>query len=109
LVGSFGSLLLLTSVAVELFFHHGASGVEPTPADLLQCNAEVQRLLGGLVDESTNLQRDALLDETESDLAGHWEEFTRTWQRQWETVNTRCQFDELADTGDKAFDSMARV
>lgn len=110
-VGALGSLLVLSSIVVDLFFHGGSASPEPAPADLLACNREVRALLTDLAVTSAEIQKSAATaDLQEQDLGGRWEEFSRTWQRQWSTVNDRCQFDELADTGlGPAFDRMAWV
>lgn len=115
-VGSLGSLLLLSSVVAELFFRHAPAGMEdPTPLDQLSCNKEVEKLLSELGQTASDIQRDAAVgvargrDVGES-ISDQWEAFSRDWQRQWETVNARCKFDELADTDlGQAYDRMAWV
>jgi hypothetical protein len=110
-VGSLGSLLLLSSVVVELFFRGAGGANAPTPADLLECNAEVRTLLIELGETAAEIQKEAATgDRPERDLGARWETFSRAWQRRWETVNARCRFDELADTTlGPAYNRMAEV
>jgi hypothetical protein len=97
-IGGLGVLLVIGSIAVELFFHKGTRREPPTPVGMLECNLGVRRLLEGLGDEAALLQRASARGE-DVDLAAEWDRFARDWQADWDDLNTRCAFDELADTG----------
>ncbi|MBI4508330.1 MAG: hypothetical protein HY698_01760 [Deltaproteobacteria bacterium] len=104
-----GSALIVVSIVSELFFRRGERHPASPPADPLQCNQDVQGLLEDLGNTAVNLQREAVTGNA-TDLGGRWEEFAKEWQKRWDLVNTRCQFDELADTGlGPAYDRMASV
>lgn len=104
---SAGSLLAIASIIVELFFQRHELAPEPTAADLLSCNRDVERLLDGLSREAGELHQQALSD---ANLGERWEEFASRWRREWATVNESCQFDILAETGlGSAYDWMANV
>jgi hypothetical protein len=108
-IGGAGALLILTSVLYDLFWHKGAHRAPPPPADLLECNRDVRRLLEGLGDTSAQLQRDAVEGDAH-DLGGRWEEFAKEWQQSWDLVNERCRFDELSGTRQPlAYERMAEV
>lgn len=108
-VGGILVLLLLGSIAKELFLRPGQRPPRPSPADLLECNRDVRRLLESLGDQAAQLQLDAIHG-AGGDLGGRWEAFTRSWQENWDRVNNRCGFDLLADTGQGvAYDRMAWV
>lgn len=109
-VGSLGTLLLISSVVVELFFTHGERRPAPSPADLLECNREVTALLEDLGATAAEIQREAVVGRSESDLSKRWDDFSREWQRRWEAVNVRCEFDERAETDlGEAYNRMAWV
>ena len=108
-VGALGVVLVLSSVIVELFFRRSERTAAPTPADLLACNRDVERLLGSLGESAGRLHGEALSGD-DAVLRSRWHEFDRAWQRDWQQVNERCGFDELADTGlGTAYDRMAQV
>jgi len=111
-VGAIGTLLLVGSVVVELFDPLGDKPAEknPSPTDLLQCNADVLHLLQDLAVTPAEIQREAADGTPPGELGEKWDEFSRTWDRRWNVVNVQCQFDELAETGlGPAFDRMAEV
>jgi hypothetical protein len=111
-VGGLGALLVFASIVVELYGGRG-SGTgprPPTPTDLLQCNDDVLHLLEDLVDTPAELMHLAGQGVPGTELGRAWEGFSHDWDRRWATVNTQCQFDELADTGlGQAYDRMAWV
>ena len=101
--------LLIGSVTTELFGKRGEHTAPPNPADLTVCNHEVRALVDDLGQTAARLQEQALSGSSE-DLGRLWDEFAKQWQIRWEMVNTRCQFDELSDTGlGPAYDRMAWV
>jgi hypothetical protein len=109
-VAVLGSLLLIGSIIVELTGGRDANAQTPTPADLLQCNDDVLHLLEDLADTPGELMHEAARGAPVADVGARWEDFSRSWDRRWATVNTHCRFDELADTGlGPAFDRMAYV
>jgi hypothetical protein len=102
-----GSLLVLASILIELFFHPPEAAAEPTPADLVSCNDDVRGLLEGLARTAGELHAQAL---SENNLGERWEEFASRWRREWAAVNESCQFDTLAEAGHgSAYDWMANV
>ena len=104
-----GSLLILVSVAVELFGRRNEPATVGTPADLLHCNQDVSALLESLGREVSTLQVEAFVGDAR-DLGARWEEFTREWQKQWDVAEARCLFNSRADKGlGPAFDRMAWV
>lgn len=106
-VGGLGATLLIASIVVELFGRSGQAPA-PSPEDLLQCNDDVLHLLEDLANAPADIMRQAAEGVPGSELGKRWEGFSHDWDRRWETVNTRCKFDELADTGlGPAFDRMA--
>jgi len=109
-IGGLGALLVFASIVVELFGDRGTGPKAPSPTDLLQCNDDVRHLLEDLVDKPAELMHLAGQDVPGTELGRAWEAFSHDWDRRWATVNTQCQFDELADTGlGPAFDRMAWV
>lgn len=110
-VGGLVALLIAASVIYELFFQRPdrARLPEPSPADLVACNADVQHLLEALGVEASELHLAAVKGDAR-DLGRRWEDFSRDWQRNWDEVNARCRFDELADTNRAvAYERMAWV
>ena len=111
LVVSLGVLLLSSSVVHALFIHDepvqlkGAvlSADRPDPDALLRCNDDVSGLLEGIVDMAGQVARGERTVE-------HWETFSRRWLSDWNELNVRCRFSELAehDMG-QAYDHMALV
>jgi hypothetical protein len=103
-------LLVFASIAVELYGGRGKAPKAPSPANLLQCSDDVLHLLEDLVAKPSELMVIAGKGAPGSELGRDWEAFSHEWDRRWETVNTRCEFDERADTGlGPSFDRMAWV
>jgi hypothetical protein len=96
-VGGLAILLVGASVVRGLFFSRGEKRQAPSPTDLLACNDDVRKLLEDLGEKAAELQVEAVKGEVQ-DLGRRWDEFARTWQKEWEEVNVRCRFDELANT-----------
>jgi hypothetical protein len=104
-------LYLLTSIAWSVF-RRGQVRLRRAPIqagnidDLLQCQAEVERLFQEMNDRTFDLH--ALAAHKESDLAQQWEVFSQRWRGDWAEVDARCRFEELRDRGlGTAFDRLA--
>jgi hypothetical protein len=109
-VGGLGALLLITSIVVELFGRRSDTVQAPSPADLLQCNGDVLKLLEDLAVTPAEIQRAAAMGTSTTELGTRWEEFSKAWDRRWNVVNAQCRFDELAETGlGRAVDRLAWV
>jgi len=112
-----GVLLLAGSVVKELFFRRPAVQLptsaiaeeDPDPGQLLDCHGLVQDLLTKMGHETCELL--ALPPSgSRSELPARWEEFSRAWLDEWDEVNARCRFSELADTNlGVAYDRLAQV
>lgn len=114
---AFGFVLLTASVVKELFFRRPAielpqsalSVDDPDPGVLLDCHHRVLGLLNRLGTETCELLT-AEPSGDRSELSGRWEDFSRTWRDEWDVVNARCRFSELADTRmGVAYDRLAQV
>jgi hypothetical protein len=114
---AFGFVLLTASVVKELFFRRPAIELpqsaltvdDPDPEVLLDCHRRVLGLLNKLGAETCELLT-AEPSGDRSELSGRWEDFSRTWRDEWDVVNARCRFSELADTRmGVAYDRLAQV
>ena len=112
-----GFALLAASVVKELFFRRPAIELpqsaltvdDPDPEVLLDCHRRVLALLDQLGTKTCELLS-AVPSGDRSELSGRWEEFSRTWRDEWDVVNARCRFSELADTRmGVAYDRLAQV
>jgi len=108
--------LLSASVIKELFFRRPAvetprSGLSarPTPAELLDCHRGVLDLLSRLGTRTCELL--ALPPSgAQDEILASWEDFSRAWRDEWDVVDARCRFSELADTEmGVAYDRLAQV
>jgi hypothetical protein len=100
----FPAVLVCISIVSELFFTHSPR-TRPERLDLIACNRDVRKLVTNLKSETSGL----LLAST-PDRETRWDQFADEWQREWVSVNERCGFDDLADTGlGAAYDRMAWV
>jgi hypothetical protein len=112
-----GFALIAGSVFREPFFRRPAvelprsalSADDPDPRQLLDCHGRVLDLLTKLGHETCQLL--ALPPSgRRSELPARWEEFSRAWHDEWDVVNARCRFSELADTNlGVAYDRLAQV
>jgi len=112
-----GFALIAGSVFKELFFRRPAAELPASaisadrrdPRELLECHDQVMGLLGKLGHETCELL--ALPPSgSRSELPARWEEFSRAWRGEWDDVNARCGFSELADTNlGVAYDRLAQV
>jgi hypothetical protein len=112
-----GFTLLCASVVKELFFRRPAvelpasalSVDNPDPTVLLDCNGRVLGLLNQLGAQACELLTRAPSGDR-SELSSSWEEFSRAWRDEWDVVDARCRFSELADTRmGRAYDRLAQV
>jgi hypothetical protein len=111
-IASCGGILLTASV-IKSLLHKPAvaltgpklSADNPNAAELVQCNRDVARLLSSLGREAA-----AIIAEPNPEIDRRWEEFSRHWRIDYDEVNARCQFSELAQTTlGTAYDRMAEV
>jgi hypothetical protein len=111
-----GSVLLAGSVVKELFFRRPAvelpasaiSVDDPDPVQLLDCEQRVEHLLSLLGSETCELLAPPTSERSE--LPARWEDFSRAWRDEWDVVDARCRFSELADTKmGAAYDRLAKV
>ncbi len=120
-------LLLTASVVKHLFFRTPVVSLpqssivtdNPDPRDLLECNILVLEQLTNLSAKTNTLLAQPVLSETAEDgrtssrrgaLASDWKRFSNEWRDQWDVVNARCRFSELAETTmGAAYDRMAHV
>lgn len=116
-VAGAGILLLAASVARQLLFHQPRvalrgpvlSADDPNPAELVRCNQDVTDLLLRMGAVTADLLAAPTVGRAD-DLGRRWEDFSRTWLDDWDEVNQRCRFGELAGTTlGLAYDRMARV
>ena len=114
---AFGFVLLTASVVKELFFRRPAIELpqsaltvdDPDPEVLLDCHRRVLGLLNQLGSKTCELLT-AVPSGDRSELSGRWEDFSRVWRDEWDVVNARCRFSELADTRmGVAYDRLAQV
>lgn len=109
--------LLAASVLKELFFRRPAvelpdsaiSLANPDPSHLLDCERQVLGLLTALGTKTCELL--ALPPSGDrSEIPARWEDFSRAWRDEWDVVDARCRFSELADSHlGVAFDRLAQV
>tara|TARA_R110002096_G_scaffold77896_1_gene183125 strand:+ start:21676 stop:22254 length:579 start_codon:yes stop_codon:yes gene_type:complete len=120
-------LLLTASVVKHLFFRTPAVGLpessivtdNPDPRDLLECNTLVLEQLTNLSAKTNTLLNQPVAGEPANDrqkssrrgdLASDWKRFSNQWRDEWDVVNARCRFSELAETTmGAAYDRMAHV
>ena len=120
-------LLLTASVVMHLFFRTPAIQLpessivtnNPDPRDLLDCNTLVLEQLTNLSAKTNMLLTQPVAGEAASDrrkssrrgdLASDWKRFSNEWRDQWDVVDARCRFSELAETKmGAAYDRMAHV
>jgi hypothetical protein len=111
-----GSVLLAGSVVKELFFRRPAVELprsaitvdNPDPGELLDCAQRVERLLDQLGHETCELLTPTA--GAEGSEPARWEDFSRAWRDEWDVVDARCRFSELADTRmGAAYDRLAKV
>lgn len=110
-----GFALLVASVAKELMFRSPAVELPQSqmnaqdPTILLECHDRVLGLLIKLSDTTNELLSRPPQGDRGS-LASDWEDFTRAWNDEWDTINARCRFSELADRNvGVAYDRLAKV
>ncbi len=110
-----GCVLLAGSVVEQLFFRPvrqldgHLSADDPSPADLLRCQHDVQDLQSQLARTVAQLLVSPTLGKPD-ELGRHWEEFSRAWDERWQQVNAWCRFEEVADSKlSGAYHRMARV
>ncbi len=120
-------LLLTASVVKYLFFRKPATILpqsalvtsNPDPKDLLSCNTLVFEQLTNLSTKTNALlfrplEADGEERRRKSDarraLASDWKRFSNDWQDQWDIIDARCRFSDLAETNmGAAYDRMAHV
>jgi hypothetical protein len=118
-VGLAGAILVLLTASVikELLFHTPAvelpassiSADNTDPRDLLECNDLVLEQLTNL-SETTNQLLAAPLQADRRSIASSWKNFSTQWRDQWDVIDARCRFSELAGTNmGVAYDRMAQV
>ncbi len=130
-IAAAGFLLLTASVARELLFRRPATALRtrapsgespPDAAELLECQADLLNLLLRLGDETCHLIHRPLEGEHQdgpadngsggdrATIASVWKDLSRDWQNDWDLINARCGFSELADQNlGVAYDRMAQV
>lgn len=115
-----GFLLLAASVTSELLFRKPVISLpksaivanNPNPRDLLECNELVLEQLTNLSAMSNELIARPLgpRSNAREDLASDWKNFSTQWRDQWDVIDARCRFSELAGTTmGVAYDRMAQV
>ena len=120
-------LLLAASVVKHLFFRTPAVQLpessivtnSPDPRDLLECNTLVLEQLTNLSAKTNMLLAQPVAGEAANErpgsnrrgaLASEWKRFSNEWRDQWDVVDARCRFSELAETTmGAAYDRMAHV
>lgn len=112
-----GLALLSVSIIKELFFRRPAvelprsalSMKDPAPGELLDCHRRVLDLFLQMGSKTCELL--ALPPSGDrSELPARWEDFSRAWRDEWDVVDARCRFSELADTNmGVAYDRLAQV
>jgi hypothetical protein len=77
---------------------------------LVECHKDLLWLLTQLGNETCRLIQEPAASDPQGAISSKWQEFSRDWQDEWDLVNARCGFSELANRnlGD-AYDRMARV
>ncbi len=112
--------LLAASVLQQLFFRTPAVDLpkssivagQPDPRQFLICNNLVSEQLTSLSAKTNTLFEQPLVQPTaqDSNRASEWKNFSTQWQDQWDVVEARCRFSELAETTmGEAYDRMAHV
>jgi hypothetical protein len=110
-------LLLVASVASHLFFRRPVVELpqssivvdNPDPRELLECNHLVLEQLSILSTQTNELFARPLMGE-HAGLARDWKHFSTKWRDQWDVIDARCRFSELAETTmGEAYDRMAHV
>ncbi|MCP4446215.1 MAG: hypothetical protein GY811_12855 [Myxococcales bacterium] len=91
----------------------------PDPRDLLECNTLVLEQLSNLSAKTNMLLAQPIAGEAANEqrkstrrgaLASNWKRFSNEWRDQWDVVDARCRFSELAETTmGAAYDRMAHV
>lgn len=113
-----GFLLLAASIARDLLFRSPAvdtprgalDELDPDPDELLRCHAQVGSLLTRLGRTTCELMTAPAAQGKRGELASDWEDFSRAWRDDWDVINARCRFSELADTKlGVAYDRLAQV
>lgn len=130
-----GFLLLTASVVKQIFFRRSNVGLSklsvvtdnPGPRELLECHDLVleqftqlniktselyKRPLQGAAEAgTTNAQAwGRTPSERRSAWRSDWKNFSTQWRDQWELIDARCRFAELAETNlGAAYDQMAQV
>lgn len=130
-----GFLLLTASVVKQIFFRR--SNVElsnfsvvtdnPGPRELLECHDLVLEQFTQLNTKTSELYRRPLKgadeagatnaqawgrtpSERRSAWRSDWKKFSTQWRDQWELIDARCRFTELAESNlGAAYDQMAQV
>ena len=116
-VAGLGFALLVVSVVRSLFHTPPVelrgpklSADDPSAASLVDCNRDVRQLLVDMAGVSSELVAAPVNSDGDVDLGARWEEYSRQWRRDWDEVNARCRFSELAGTRmGLAYDRMAGV
>jgi len=120
-------LLLAASVVKHLYFRTRTVQVpessivtdNPDPKDLLECNTLVLEQLTILSAKTNTLLAQPVAGDIDDRgrpskgrgrLASEWKRFSNEWRDQWDVVDARCRFTELAETTmGAAYDRMAHV
>jgi hypothetical protein len=119
-------LLLTASVARELFFRSPSVNLpkssivaeNPAPQDLLECHNLVLEQLTSLNNKTHQLLNHPLhsndegraVSEAQKAWQSDWNNFSTEWRDQWDVVDARCRFTELAKTDQgRAYEQIAQV
>lgn len=110
-LATLGFSLMGVSVVKQLFFRKAMAtlpnsltiSVAPTPQELLECHNLVLEQLTSLTTKTTELlerpQNSVHAEkETRSKWRSDWKEFSTQWRDQWDRIDARCSFSELAFT-----------
>ena len=109
--------LLVASIVHHLFFRTPAVELpkssivtnQPDPRKLLECNDFVLEQLTDLSEKTNELFAQPLAGE-HRDIASDWKNFSTKWRVNWDVIDARCRFTELAETNmGVAYDRMAHV
>jgi hypothetical protein len=130
-----GFLLLTASVVKQIFFRKSTVELSnfsvvadnPGPRDLLECHDLVleqfihlstktselfaRPLRGGGADGATDAQAlGRSPSERQAAWRADWKNYSTQWRDQWDLIDARCRFTELAETNlGAAYDQMAQV
>lgn len=130
-----GFILLSTSVVRQLFFRAATVqlpkssivGDNPGPRELLECHHLVLEQLTQLSTKTSDLFERPLRGASSGDASDRqtlnrspleqsaawksdWKNFSTQWRDQWDLIDARCRFSELAETKlGVAYDQMAQV